>query len=39
MAKSSSDSLIGSIVKFLIDLVVDISKDLQTNITEESEEK
>lgn len=29
MAKSSSDSLIGSIVKFLIDLVVDVAKDLQ----------
>ena len=29
MAKSSSDSFIGSIVKFLIDLVVDVAKDLQ----------
>lgn len=29
MAKSSSDSFIGSIAKFLIDLVVDVAKDLQ----------
>ena len=29
MASSSSDSLIGSICKFLIDFVVDVAKDLQ----------